>query len=147
MKLLRDLLVFHRQFHSMEPLMLRYAGILGGVFYPLFYLLRFTKSTPVYEDIALRLLALAACILILLRERWPTSLKPYFFSFSWIALVFCLPFFFVFTSLKNGGGPAAIANTLMAVFFIILFTDRRNMISHADCWLFHGSRLLLGNRS
>lgn len=109
--------------------MLRYAGILGSVGYPLFYLLRFTKSEPVYEDIVLRLLASAACLLLLLRERWPTSLKPHFFLVSWITLIFSLPFFFVFTSLKNGGGPAAIANTLMAVFFIILFTDRRNMIA------------------
>jgi len=109
--------------------MLRYAGILGSIGYPTFYLLRFTKSTPVYEDIVLRLFAIAASLLILLRAHWPATLKPYFFPFSWVALTFSLPFFFVFTSLKNGGGPVAVANTLMAVFFTILFADRRNMLA------------------
>lgn len=129
MEFLRDLFERHRQFHSTEPLMLRYAGILGGIGYPIFYLLRFTKLTPVYEDIVLRLLATAASLLILLKARWPVALKPYFFPFSWVALTFSLPFFFVFTSLKNGGGPVAVANTLMAVFFTILFADRRNMLA------------------
>ncbi|MGE0099677.1 MAG: response regulator [Hydrogenophaga sp.] len=126
MKVLRDWVDRHRRYHHLDPRMIRYAATLALVCYPLFYLLRFTQSSPGYDDWALRLIAMAACLLMLLHDRWPSALKPHFHLFIWVAPIYCLPFLFVFTSLKNGGGPAAVANTLMAAFFTVLLTDRRN---------------------
>ena len=128
-KFLRKLFDQHRQYHLMDPHMIWYAGWLGTVGYPLFYLLRFTKVEPQYDDLIIRSAATVASLLLLLRNHWPRLLKPYFNAYSWGALVFSLPLFFVFTSLKNGGGPAAVGNTMMAVFFIMLISDRRNMIA------------------
>ena len=127
MNLLWELVGRHRRYHQLEPQMLRYAAMVGLVAYPLFYLSRFTKSSPGYDDWPLRLAAMLACLLILFPEHWPRSLKPHFHLVAWVVPIFCLPFLFVFTSLKNGGGPVAVGNTLMAAFFIILLTDRRNM--------------------
>lgn len=127
MNLLRELVGRHRRYHQLEPQMLRYAAMVGLVAYPLFYLARFTKSSPGYDDWSLRLAAMLACLLILFPNHWPRALKPYFHLVAWAVPIFCLPFLFVFTSLKNGGGPVAVGNTLMAAFFIILLTDRRNM--------------------
>ncbi|MEJ7932440.1 response regulator [Ramlibacter sp. AN1015] len=126
---IRRLLDRYEDYHQREPVMHWYAGLLGTVGFPLFYLLRFAKSTPVYDDLWLRLVAAGMCALLLLRTHWPERLRPYFFVYSYAALVFTLPFMFVFTSLKNGGGTVAVANTLMASFFVILMTDWRNMVA------------------
>jgi CheY-like chemotaxis protein/signal transduction histidine kinase len=126
--LTRDLLRRHREYHQHEPLMLWYAGILGAIAFPTFYLLRFTKAFPVYDDLGIRLVAAVACALLMLRNHWPARLKPYFYAYSYWALIYSLPFAFVYISLENGGGTVAVGNTLMAVFFVILMTDWRNML-------------------
>ncbi|HWP12976.1 MAG TPA: response regulator [Ramlibacter sp.] len=108
--------------------MLRYAGLVGAVGYPAFYLLRFARSSQPFDDLWIRLAATLVCVLLLLKDRWPEKLKPYYIAFSYPALIFCLPVILVFTSLKNGGGAAAVGNTLMVAFFVILMTDWRNTI-------------------
>ena len=129
MGLVRNLLDRHRAYHLHEPLMLQYAGWLGAVCFPLFYALRFIKAEPSYDDLWLRVTAAALCSLLLLRRHWPDRLQPYYFDFSYAALVFTLPFAFVFTALKNGGGTVGVGSTLMATFFVILMTDWRNTVA------------------
>lgn len=108
--------------------MLRYAGILGAFGFPIFYLLRFTKASAPYDDFWIRLVATMLCVMLVLRDKWPHRMKPYYIAFSYPTLIFSLPTFLVFTSLKNGGDSAAVGNTLMVVFFLILMTDWRNTI-------------------
>lgn len=128
-KLVQDLFGHYKSYHQNGPRMLWYAGIMGAVGFPAFYLLRFTKSTLPYDDLMVRLIAAALCSLLLLKNYWPRRLKPYFLAYSYFALIYTLPVAFVFTSLKNGGGVVAVANTMMVVFFVILMTDWRNTIA------------------
>jgi len=130
MGLIRNLLDRHRAYHLQEPLMLWYAGWLGAVCFPMFYLLRFLKTEPAYDDLWIRVTAGALCSMLLLRRYWPERLQARYFDYSWAALVFTLPFAFVFTALKNdGGGTTGVGSTLMATFFVILMTDWRNTVA------------------
>ena len=108
--------------------MLRYLGVLGFFCFPAFYFLRFTKADRPYDDLAFRLVAMVLCGGLLCRDHWPQRLKPLFPAFSYVAIIIGLPLTFIFTSLKNEGGPVGVGNTLMAIFFVILLTDWRNMI-------------------
>ena len=128
MKLVRELFAHYKSYHLHGPLMLRYAAILGAVGFPAFYLLRFTKSTMPYDDLGIRLVATLLCALLVLKDRWPERLKPGYMAFSYVVLL-SLPVTLIFTSLKNGGGVVAVANTLMVIFFIVLMTDWRNTIA------------------
>jgi CheY-like chemotaxis protein len=125
---LKQLFAHYKLYHLHGPQMLRYAGLVGAFGFPIFYVLRFTKSSPPYDDSWIRLAATLVCVLLVLKDRWPERLKPYYIAFSYPALIFSLPIFLVFTSLKNGGGAAAVGNTLMVAFFVILMTDWRNTI-------------------
>ena len=115
-------------YHQHGPLMLRYLSLLGFVFFPIYYLLRFTKGTPVYDDWPLRVLDALLCIALFLRDRWPERLKPYYFQYSYLVLAVTLPLTFMFTSLKHGGGTIAVGNTLMAAFLVLLLSDWRNTV-------------------
>src|SRR6478735_3097841 len=109
MHALRRLFAHYREYHRHGPLMLRYFGIVGAVFFPAYYLLRFLKSEPVYDY-------------------WPRRLQACYLPYSYLVLIVALPATFVFTSLKNGGGTVAVGNTLMATFLVILLADWRNMV-------------------
>jgi two-component system, CAI-1 autoinducer sensor kinase/phosphatase CqsS len=128
LKFLQRLFAHYKQYHLHGPLMLRYAGLVGAVGFPIFYLLRVAKPEPSYDDIWIRLPATLVCLFLVLKDWWPKRLQPYYVAFSYPALIFTLPVFLVFTSLKNGGGPGAVGNTLMVAFFVILMTDWRNTI-------------------
>jgi len=45
-----------------------------------------------------------------------------------VIVLYCLPFFHVFMALKNHGGMVMIADSFMAVFFLVLLTDWRNTL-------------------
>jgi two-component system CAI-1 autoinducer sensor kinase/phosphatase CqsS len=122
------LFAHYKSHHLHGPLMLRYLSILGFVGFPAFYLLRFSKSTPIYDDWPFRVVDAVLCLVLFFRDKWPERLKPYYFAYSYVVLIVTLPLTFVFTSLKNDGGTVAVGNTLMAVFLVILLTDWRNMI-------------------
>jgi two-component system, CAI-1 autoinducer sensor kinase/phosphatase CqsS len=128
MNRIRKLFSYYADYHQHGPLLLRYLSLVGLLGYPLFYLLRFTKSEAVYDDLPLRVLNAVICLFLFLRDQWPPAAKRYYLAYSYAVLIITLPFTSVFTSLKNGGGPVGVANTFMAVFLLILLADWRNMI-------------------
>ncbi|HYF18781.1 MAG TPA: response regulator [Ramlibacter sp.] len=126
MKALARLFGHFASYHSHDRPILQWAGSIGFLAFPLFYLLRFTKETPPFNDIGLRLVAMALCLGLATRAWWPRRLQPYYLPYAYLALAYSMPFFFVFTALVNGGGTIGVANTFMAVFFLVLLTDWRN---------------------
>jgi CheY-like chemotaxis protein len=107
----------------------RYMALMGIIAFPALYLMRFVRSAPGYDDFALRALDTLLCVVLLLRSHWPERLKPWYMGYSYAVLVITLPLTFVFTSLMNGGGPAAVGNTFFAVFMLMLLADWRNLIA------------------
>ncbi len=128
MKLLKRLFSHYVEYHQHGPLMLRYLSMAGFLFFPAYYLLRFAKGAPGYDDWMIRLVNAILCIVLFLRERWPQRLKPYYFQYSYLVVIVTMPLTFMFTSLKHGGGTIAVGNTLMAVFLVLLLSDWRNMV-------------------
>ncbi len=124
----RRLFAHYTAYHEHGPLFLRYVSLIGAIGFPVFYLLRFTKAAPPYDDLPFRLLNAALCVILFFKDRWPERLKPYYFAYSYAVLIVTFPLTFVFTSLKHGGGTVAVGNTLLAAILIILLTDWRNMI-------------------
>ena len=107
---------------------LKYIGLVGTIGYPLFYLL-YTKVIPQpYENLPIRIGATILCFFLALKDYWPQQLKPHFINYSYWVVLYCLPFFHVFMSLKNHGNIVFIADSLMAVFFLTLSSDWRNTI-------------------
>lgn len=142
--------IFHRLFaryvdyHKHGPLMLRYLSVLGFTAIPLYYLLRFTKAEPQYNDWLIRTVVTVLCIGLFLRDRWPARLKPFYYQYSYLVLIIGLPTTITFTSLHHGGGPIAVANTMMAAALVMLLTDWRNMIVVLLSGISLGTFLYLG---
>ncbi|CAJ0808318.1 CAI-1 autoinducer sensor kinase/phosphatase CqsS [Ralstonia psammae] len=118
----------YRDYHSHGRNTLKYAGVVGAIGYPLFYLV-YTEILPQrYESLPVRLVATVLCVLLALRDRWPSHLQRWYLTYSYCVLLYCLPFFHVFMSLKNHGNLVLIADSFMAVFLLVLLTDWRNTV-------------------
>ncbi|QBR02881.1 response regulator [Paraburkholderia pallida] len=129
MKYLRKLFACYEDYYSYRKGVLRYAGLVGAVGYPLFYLI-YTRILPQpSESLTIRLIASVACAVTALPEYWPARLRKYYFAWSYAAVLYCLPFFHVYMSLKNHGDLVFIADSFMAVFFLVLLTDWRNTVA------------------
>jgi signal transduction histidine kinase len=125
----RNLLEHYKSYYVFGRLAhLRYAGIVGSIGYPLFYLLYLKILHQPYENFAVRMVATVGCLLLALTNHWPQKLKPYYLAYSYCVVLYCLPFFHVFMALKNHGGMVMIADSFMAVFFLVLLTDWRNTL-------------------
>jgi CheY-like chemotaxis protein len=129
MKYLRTLFVSYEDYCNYRKGILKYAGLVGAMGYPLFYLIyRFLLPQP-YDNLSMRLIASVSCAAAAMREYWPARLRKYYFAWSYAAVLYCLPFFHVFMSLKNHGNLVYIADSFMAVFFLVLLTDWRNTVT------------------
>jgi two-component system CAI-1 autoinducer sensor kinase/phosphatase CqsS len=124
----KKLFSYYTAYHQHGPLLLRYISVLGLVAFPLLYLLRFTKRDPSYDDLPFRVFDAFLCLFLFARDKWPASLTRYYLPYSYVVLIVTLPLTYVFTSLKNGGGSVAIANTFTVVSLLVLLADWRNMI-------------------
>ena len=128
MRLFGSLFEQFKAYHAHGRPVAQYTGMVAMAAFPLFYLLRFTKAAPPFDDLWFRVIGALLCAGLALRSFWPQRLRPYYLAYWYWTLLYCLPFFFIFTSLANNGGVVSVANTLMAVFFLILLTDWRNTI-------------------
>lgn len=99
---------------------LRLVGILGGLLYPVYFVIwEYVVPLP-YENLPLRLAAAVAAAPLICETR--LRLYPAFLGIYWIvATTFCLPFFFTFMMLRNDYNVFWIGSLMSAVVILILF--------------------------
>ncbi|NIM42388.1 MAG: response regulator [Hydrogenophaga sp.] len=124
----KQLFAYFKSYHQPSPLLLRYMIFFGVIGYPLMYGMRYVRSSSGYDDFMLRMTVVSLLLLLAARNYWPKRLQACYLPACYIAMTIALPFTLVFTSLKNGGGPAAVGNTFMSVFLLMLLADWRNFI-------------------
>ena len=129
MNTLKRLFEHYRSYHAYGPPRLKYMGIVAFLTFCAFYFFRFTRPNPQpFDDLWLRFVVILMLLLLALKDQWPEKLKRYYIAYSYWAMLFCLPFFTVYTSLQRGGGIPAISNCFLVLCFLMLLTDWRNML-------------------
>jgi two-component system, CAI-1 autoinducer sensor kinase/phosphatase CqsS len=129
MKYLRKLFACYEDYCSHRKGILRYASLVGAIGFLLFHFIYTLVLPQPYENLTIRLIAAAACAVMAMPNYWPARLRKYYIGCSYVVVLYCLPFFHVFMSLKNHGNIVFIADSFMAVFFLVLLTDWRNTIA------------------
>jgi two-component system CAI-1 autoinducer sensor kinase/phosphatase CqsS len=108
---------------------LEWVGVVGFIAFPFFYLLRLTgKLPPRYDDLELRLVATALCLLLALRQWWPKRLKAFYLPYSYGVICYCLSFFMSFTLLQNSSATNSVVNMAIGSILIVLLADWRNAV-------------------
>jgi CheY-like chemotaxis protein/signal transduction histidine kinase len=127
MNVFQRLFQHYRDYHAYGPPRLKYMGILGALAFIAFYFLRFTRPNPQpLDDVVLRGGVIFVMVAMALRDQWPTKWRPYYLPFSYLAMMYSLPFFNAYTGMVRDGGVPAISNGFIALCFMTLLTDWRN---------------------
>jgi two-component system, CAI-1 autoinducer sensor kinase/phosphatase CqsS len=130
MQALKKLFAYYAGYHGHDRPLLKYIGLVAASTYVVFYFIRFTKPNPKpFDDIGMRLVIVMLFGLLALRDQWPDRLRRFYLPYSYAALIFCLPFFNVYMALDRHGGVPAISNCFIALTFLVLVADWRNVVA------------------
>jgi len=141
---MRDLLSAYRRstaatFARFESLLLP-IGLCGAFGMPLYYFIWTELFPQTYENLTLRLAGGLFCLLMAAKPVWPKVLRPYL-SLTWHAcLLFCIPFFFSFMLLMNGGSPVWLVTWLCGFFMLVVIVNWMNLV----LFLFVGIAMAVG---
>lgn len=98
-------------------------GIVMMINYPLFGVFWKIESIQIHNEFSLRLIATLLCALLALNKFWPRTLLKALPVIWYVALLFCLPYFFGYLTLVHHGSTVWLMNCVSAIFFLLLLTS------------------------
>lgn len=113
----------HYQYNSARY---KYAGIVAVIGFILFYFLYTEISPQKYENLSIRLGAVALGLLMASKDYWTGRWERYYPIIPYVTIIYALPFFHTYMVCMNDAGIAYVVDSLMAVFFLMLLVDWLN---------------------
>jgi len=98
-------------------------AIIMAINYPAYLFIWLYNSPEEYLGVGLRAVATMLCLFLLFRRHWPSKINKWLPVYWYATVTYCLPFFFVYMTLKNHGDIVWIMNTLSALFFTLIMFD------------------------
>jgi len=102
-------------------------GIIFFFNYPVYYFIWVYAAKQTYENLGLRLSASFLCLPLIFQKYWPQSIKRYLSIYWYFTVMYCLPFFFLFMTLKNNGSVSWLLNFMLILFLLFLLLDLISM--------------------
>ena len=96
--------------------------------FPLYYVIWHDIFPQPYENLPLRLIGSALFLPLMFTKYWPQGLRRYLTPYWYLAMIYALPFFFIFMLLKNNGSTVWLLSTLIAIFLMIQLLDWLNLL-------------------
>jgi signal transduction histidine kinase len=103
-------------------------SIIFFINYPLYYFIWLYISPQGYENLPLRVSASLICMPLIFCKYWPMNLKKYLPVYWYFAVIYCIPFFFVFMTLNNDASTVWMLNLLLTLFLLFLIFDLASML-------------------
>ncbi len=113
--------------HTAEPMMIL-AGIFGFIGFPFYYMVWHYLYPQPYESLALRLSASLLCLGLALKNKWPAFLRPFLVFYWYIIIIYGLPFFFTYISLRNQFNLVSLMADMAGLFLLIYLENWLNII-------------------
>ncbi|GGB23167.1 hypothetical protein GCM10011505_00480 [Tistrella bauzanensis] len=114
-------------FQHIEPNIVA-VSIAGAVMMPAYWMVWTFLFPQAYENLPMRLAGSALCLSLVFRRRWPGRLQAATPVVWLLMLGYCLPFFFTFMTVMNGGSVIWQMSTLTALFLLVLLVDWFSLI-------------------
>lgn len=103
-------------------------AIIGLISFIGYYLLFHSIELTQYESITIRIIGASICLLLLLKNYWPQSIRWLLPWFWYLTLLYCFPFFFTFMVFKNPNSDIWTTATVTGLFFLMLLVDWTTLI-------------------
>lgn len=104
---------------------IKFFGIVMAINFPLYWII-WNKGIAIngnYTDLILRLCATFLCFGLIYKKVWEKISDRLFIIYWCFTVIFCLPFFFTFMTLKYHGSTVWLMNFMSSFFFLFLLFD------------------------
>jgi len=91
--------------------------------YPIYYSIWFYSNPHSYENFGLRCSASLLCLFLAFKDNWPKRIKKYQVFFWFLIVIYCLPFFFVFMTIKNNFSVSWLINVNIVLLYMFILFD------------------------
>ncbi len=119
--------IIGRSYHLVERNLIAISAC-GAVGMPLYYFIWHDLFPQPYENLPLRLVGAGLCLPFLLKDYWPETLRRYAPIFWYATILYVLPFFFTFMTLKNDFSAVWLASFIAALLLLVFLVDWLNLI-------------------
>ena len=115
-------------YRAFEKFMLPIA-ICGVIGMPMYYLIWMDLFPQPFESLPLRLLGGLLCVAVCTKRFWPEKYRNSIGPVLWyVTIVYCLPFFFTFMLLMNGGSPVWLVTWLCGFILLAMVVEFGSLI-------------------
>ncbi len=115
-----------RSFQAAAPFLFT-AALLGIIGHPLFYLIWTYIFPQPYENLALRLLASASAVPVLMWRRWPSRWARFLPLYFHFVVIYHLPFLFLYFLVQNGFSQIWVLSAIGAAFVLTFLIEWRGV--------------------
>jgi signal transduction histidine kinase len=113
-------------------------GIFGLLNYPLSHIMWYNLLPQKFSPLSLRIIAMALCIPLILKNYWPQNLCKYLPIYWYLTLLYTLPFFGTYMLLMNHGSRDWLMNDVLGLFLFMLLVDWTSFIVLLSLGVFFG---------
>jgi two-component system CAI-1 autoinducer sensor kinase/phosphatase CqsS len=104
-------------------------GLIGALGMPLYHVVWQDLFPQPYENLTLRVIGAVLCLALASKDIWPSTWRK-FAPFLWYTtLAYCLPFFFTFMLLMNGGNAVWSVSWLCAFLLLMVVANWSALIA------------------
>ncbi len=103
-------------------------GLFGMITYPLYYFLWSLIPGYGYDNFYMRLVAVLLCTALFLEKYWPKVCRNYLIHFWYVAITYCLPFFFTFILFNSQFNFPSILNTFIVIVLSIFLLRKKQLL-------------------
>lgn len=101
-------------------------GMIMFINFPLYYIVWRSVTPFSAENFYLRLVGSLICLPLIFKKYWPTAIEKYLPIYWFIAVLYCLPFFFAYMTLKNNMNVTWLMNDISVLFFLLILFDLKS---------------------
>ncbi len=116
-----------RSYHLVERNLIA-ISVCGAVGMPLYYFIWHDIFPQPYENLTMRLIGAGMCLPFLLKDFWSEKLQKFAPIFWYATVLYVLPFFFTFMTLKNDFSAVWLASFIAALLLLVFLVDWLNLI-------------------
>ncbi|MGH1352059.1 MAG: sensor histidine kinase [Methyloligellaceae bacterium] len=116
------------EFHAVAEFKIRFMSLIGTIGFPLYYFIWTHLFPQQYESIVLRCIGFVLSFIIFVSPFWPKRLRRYRILYSYVAMLYGVPFFFSAMLLMNEASIAWQLSAMSGLLFVVFMYDTINLV-------------------
>ena len=119
--------VIGRNYHHGERNLVA-VSVCGAFGMPLYYFVWHDLFPQPYENLTLRLIGGAMCLPLAFKDHWPERAGRYAPALWYVTVLYVLPFFFTYMTLRNDFAPVWLVSFVAALLLLVFLVDWLNLV-------------------